>query len=80
MWSGAGSPTMPGAPPTRRRGTTAIAVHVADLRAAVGRRAGDPAATRLVERLLEGGEELAALGTCTRSPYAGHRTCASCTR
>lgn len=36
-------------------------LHVADLRAAVGRRAGDPAATRLVERLLGLGEEFAAL-------------------
>ncbi|WP_371656170.1 MULTISPECIES: helix-turn-helix transcriptional regulator [unclassified Streptomyces] len=36
-------------------------VHVADLRAAVGRRAGDPAATRLVERLRGTGEEFAAL-------------------
>ncbi|MFF1476865.1 helix-turn-helix transcriptional regulator [Streptomyces sp. NPDC058301] len=36
-------------------------VHVADLRAAVARRAGDPAATRLVERLRGASEEFAAL-------------------
>ncbi|WP_329030561.1 MULTISPECIES: helix-turn-helix transcriptional regulator [unclassified Streptomyces] len=36
-------------------------LHVADLRAAVGRRAGDPAATRLVERLRTTGEEFTAL-------------------
>ncbi|GHH84486.1 DNA-binding protein [Kitasatospora indigofera] len=36
-------------------------VHVADLRAAVGRRAGDPAATRLVERLRGASEEFAGL-------------------
>ncbi|MFJ4861804.1 transcriptional regulator [Streptomyces sp. NPDC088748] len=36
-------------------------LHVADLRAAVGRRAGDPAATRLVERLRGLGEEFTAL-------------------
>ncbi|MFI1106279.1 helix-turn-helix transcriptional regulator [Streptomyces melanogenes] len=36
-------------------------VHVADLRAAVGRRAGDPAAARLVERLRGASEEFAAL-------------------
>ncbi|GAA1530518.1 helix-turn-helix transcriptional regulator [Streptomyces albidochromogenes] len=36
-------------------------LHVADLRAAVGRRAGDPAATRLVERLKEVSEEFTAL-------------------
>lgn len=36
-------------------------MHVADLRAAVGRRAGDPAATRLVERLRALGEEFTAL-------------------
>ncbi|WP_329384046.1 helix-turn-helix transcriptional regulator [Streptomyces sp. NBC_01351] len=36
-------------------------LHVADLRAAVGRRAGDPAAARLVERLRGTGEEFAAL-------------------
>ncbi|MFD9794316.1 helix-turn-helix transcriptional regulator [Streptomyces sp. NPDC059070] len=36
-------------------------VHVADLRAAVGRRAGDPAAARLVERLRGASAEFAAL-------------------
>ncbi len=36
-------------------------LHVADLRAAVGRRAGDPAATRLVERLRDASEEFAGL-------------------
>lgn len=36
-------------------------LHVADLRAAVGRRSGDPAATRLVERLRAASEEFAAL-------------------
>ncbi|MFE5872485.1 helix-turn-helix transcriptional regulator [Streptomyces roseifaciens] len=36
-------------------------LHVADLRAAVGRRAGDPAATRLVERLRDASEEFASL-------------------
>ncbi|MEU4350276.1 hypothetical protein [Streptomyces sp. NPDC023838] len=36
-------------------------VHVADLRANVGRRAGDPVATRLVQRLRGAGEEFAAL-------------------
>ncbi|MFD0257897.1 helix-turn-helix transcriptional regulator [Kitasatospora indigofera] len=36
-------------------------VHVADLRAAVGRRAGDPAAVRLVERLRGASEEFAGL-------------------
>ncbi|MFJ2739490.1 helix-turn-helix transcriptional regulator [Streptomyces sp. NPDC087440] len=36
-------------------------LHVADLRAAVGRRAGDPAATRLVERLTAASEEFTAL-------------------
>ncbi|MEU6309666.1 helix-turn-helix transcriptional regulator [Streptomyces sp. NPDC047014] len=36
-------------------------LHVADLRAAVGRRAGDPAATRLVERLRTTGEEFTTL-------------------
>ncbi|MEU5425488.1 helix-turn-helix transcriptional regulator [Streptomyces olivoreticuli] len=36
-------------------------LHVADLRAAVGRRAGDTAATRLVERLREASEEFGAL-------------------
>ncbi|MGW7028915.1 helix-turn-helix transcriptional regulator [Streptomyces xanthophaeus] len=36
-------------------------LHVADLRAAVGRRAADPAATRLVERLKASGEEFTAL-------------------
>ncbi|MFI9206106.1 helix-turn-helix transcriptional regulator [Streptomyces sp. NPDC053048] len=36
-------------------------LHVADLRASLGRRAGDPAATRLVERLQEASEEFSAL-------------------
>ncbi|MER5887894.1 helix-turn-helix transcriptional regulator [Streptomyces sp. NPDC001941] len=36
-------------------------VHVADLRAAVARRGGDPASTRLVERLLGLGDEFTAL-------------------
>ncbi|MFD9729379.1 helix-turn-helix transcriptional regulator [Streptomyces sp. NPDC059072] len=36
-------------------------LHVADLRAAVGRRAGDPAAARLVERLKGTGEEFTTL-------------------
>ncbi|MFF3601108.1 helix-turn-helix transcriptional regulator [Kitasatospora indigofera] len=36
-------------------------VHVADLRAAVGRRAGDPVAVRLVERLRGASEEFAGL-------------------
>ncbi|MFF8451539.1 helix-turn-helix transcriptional regulator [Streptomyces leeuwenhoekii] len=36
-------------------------LHVADLRASVGRRAGDPAATRLVRRLCESSEEFGAL-------------------
>ncbi|WP_190087486.1 helix-turn-helix transcriptional regulator [Streptomyces melanogenes] len=36
-------------------------LHVADLRAAVGRRAGDPAAARLVERLRGASEEFTAL-------------------
>ncbi|WP_344073792.1 helix-turn-helix transcriptional regulator [Streptomyces crystallinus] len=36
-------------------------VHVADLRAAVGRRAGDPAAARLVERLRGASEEFTTL-------------------
>ncbi|GAB2687410.1 helix-turn-helix transcriptional regulator [Kitasatospora kifunensis] len=36
-------------------------VHVADLRAATGRRAGDPAAVRLVERLREASAEFGAL-------------------
>lgn len=36
-------------------------LHVADLRAAVGRRAADPAATRLVERLKGSGEEFTGL-------------------
>ncbi|AUG78344.1 Putative DNA-binding protein [Kitasatospora sp. MMS16-BH015] len=36
-------------------------LHVADLRAATGRRAGDPAAARLVARLLDASEEFAAL-------------------
>ncbi|WFB11417.1 helix-turn-helix transcriptional regulator [Streptomyces sp. LX-29] len=36
-------------------------LHVADLRAAVGRRGGDPAATRLVERLRAASEEFASL-------------------
>ncbi|GGX69100.1 XRE family transcriptional regulator [Streptomyces hiroshimensis] len=36
-------------------------LHVADLRAAVGRRAGDPAATRLVQRLRDASEEFAGL-------------------
>ncbi len=34
---------------------------MADLRAALGRRSSDPAATRLVERLREAGEEFTAL-------------------
>ncbi|KMS68945.1 XRE family transcriptional regulator [Streptomyces leeuwenhoekii] len=36
-------------------------LHVADLRASVSRRAGDPAATRLVRRLCESSEEFGAL-------------------
>lgn len=36
-------------------------LHVADLRAAVGRRSSDPASTRLVERLREASEEFTAL-------------------